>query len=92
MDFSTLGFAQVPGYARRHRRGMTKALDRDLKKLKARAFDRAGWAEDVLRRYHSILGKLDGAVAQQLRGLYQDSSPARAGRIADAQLFAGRKM
>jgi len=26
---------------------MTKALDLDLKKLKARAFDRAEWAEGV---------------------------------------------
>jgi hypothetical protein len=47
--FSALGFAQVPGYVRLHGRTMTKALDLDLKKLKARAFDRAEWAE-VLRR------------------------------------------
>ena len=32
---------------------MTTALDLDLKKLKARAFDRAEWAEGVLRRYHA---------------------------------------
>ncbi len=34
---------------------MTKALDLDLKKLKARAFDQAEWAEGVLRRYHSAI-------------------------------------
>ena len=32
---------------------MTTALDLDLKKLKARAFDRAEWAERVLRNYHA---------------------------------------
>jgi hypothetical protein len=37
----------------RHGKTMTKALDLDLKKLKARAFDRAEWAEGVLRRYHA---------------------------------------
>jgi hypothetical protein len=49
---------------------MTKALDLDLKKLNARAFDRADWAEAVLRRYHAAAPKLNGAVAQQLRALY----------------------
>jgi hypothetical protein len=49
---------------------MTKALDLDLKKLKARAFDRAEWAEGVLRRYHAATLNLDDAVAQQLRGFY----------------------
>jgi hypothetical protein len=49
---------------------MTKALNLDLKKLKARAFDRAEWAEEVLRRYHAATRNLDGEVAQQLRGLY----------------------
>jgi hypothetical protein len=49
---------------------MTKALDLDLKKLKARAFDRAEWAEEVLRRYHAATLNLDAVVAQQLRGLY----------------------
>ena len=49
---------------------MTKALDLDLKKLKARAFDRAEWAEGVLRRYHATTLNLDGVVAQQLRALY----------------------
>jgi hypothetical protein len=49
---------------------MTKALALDLKKLKARAFDRAEWAEEVLRRYHAATRNLDAVVAQQLRGLY----------------------
>jgi hypothetical protein len=49
---------------------MTKALALDLKKLKARAFDRAEWAGEVLRRYHSVILNLDDGVAQQLRGLY----------------------
>jgi len=49
---------------------MTKALNLDLKKLKARAYDRAEWAEKVLRRYHAATRNLDGGVAQQLRGLY----------------------
>jgi hypothetical protein len=49
---------------------MTKALDLDLKKLKARAFDRAEWAEEVLRRYHSAIQNLNGLVVQQLQGLY----------------------
>ena len=49
---------------------MTKALNLDLKKLKARAFDRAEWAGEVLRRYHAATGTLDGRVAQQLRALY----------------------
>ena len=49
---------------------MTKALAHDLKKLQARAFDRAGWAEEVLRRYHSAILNLDAAVVQSLRMLY----------------------
>jgi hypothetical protein len=49
---------------------MTKALDLDLKKLKTRAFDRAEWAEEVLRRYHSAIQNFNGVVAQQLRRLY----------------------
>jgi hypothetical protein len=49
---------------------MTNALDLDLKKLKARAFDRAEWAEGVVRRYHAATPKLDDADAQQLRPLY----------------------
>ena len=49
---------------------MTKALALDLKKLNARAFYRAEWAEGVLRRYHAATPNLDGVVAQQLRALY----------------------
>jgi hypothetical protein len=49
---------------------MTKALDLDLKKLRARAFDRAEWAEDVLRRYYAATLSLDDVVAKQLRALY----------------------
>jgi hypothetical protein len=49
---------------------MTKALDLDLQKLKARAFDRAEWAVEVLRRYQSVIQKLDDVVVQQLRVLY----------------------
>ena len=49
---------------------MTKALDLDLKKLQARAFDRAEWAEEAIRRYHAAIPNLDAAVVQTLRGLY----------------------
>jgi hypothetical protein len=49
---------------------MKNALDLDLEKLKARAFDRAEWAEDVLRRYHVATLNLSEEVAQQLRALY----------------------
>jgi len=49
---------------------MTKALHLDLERLHARAFDRAEWAEGVLRRYHAAILNLNGAVAQQLRTLY----------------------
>jgi len=49
---------------------MTTALDLDLKKLKARAFDRAEWAEEALRRYHSAIENLNVVDVQPLRGLY----------------------
>jgi hypothetical protein len=49
---------------------MTTALDLDLKKLKARAYDRAEWAGEVLHRYHSAIQNFDGVAAQQLRALY----------------------
>lgn len=49
---------------------MSQALRRDLKKLQARAFNLAEWAEDVLRRYHSASQKLDAATAQRLKRLY----------------------
>ena len=50
---------------------MTTALDLDLKKLQVRAFDRAEWAGEALQRYHAAIAKLDAAVVQSLRGLYQ---------------------
>jgi hypothetical protein len=50
---------------------MGKTLALDLKKLKARAFDRAEWAGDVLRRYHSATRNFTAANVQPLRGLYQ---------------------
>ena len=49
---------------------MTKALELDLAKLQARAFDRADWAEEVLRRYHEAAPKLGEVAAQALRTLY----------------------
>ena len=50
---------------------MTTTLDRDLKRLQARAFDRAGWAEETLRRYHAAILNINAEVVQTLRGLYQ---------------------
>jgi hypothetical protein len=49
---------------------VTKALDLDLKKLKARAYHRAEWAEETLRRYHSAIPNLSSANVRQLRPLY----------------------
>jgi len=49
---------------------MTTGVDLDLQRLKARAFDRAEWAEGVLRRYHAATPNLNDAAAQQLRALY----------------------
>jgi len=49
---------------------MTTALDLDLQKLKARAFDRAEWAEPGLRRYHAAARNLNDREGQQLRSLY----------------------
>ncbi|MDE3068690.1 MAG: hypothetical protein KGJ60_14230, partial [Verrucomicrobiota bacterium] len=49
---------------------MTKALELDLKKLQARAFDRAKWAEAALRRYHTTTQRLEATTAEQLRSLY----------------------
>ena len=49
---------------------MTKALELDLAKLQARAFDRADWAEEVLRRYHEAAPKLGEVASQALRTLY----------------------
>jgi len=49
---------------------MRTTLDLDLKKLDRRAFGRAEWAEDVLRRYHAAVPNLSGEIAYQLRALY----------------------
>lgn len=49
---------------------MTTALDLDLKKLESRAYHIAEWAEDVLRRYHSVIPKLKGEAVKRLRVLY----------------------
>lgn len=49
---------------------MPTALELDLQKLQARAFDRADWAEESIRRYHAALPKLDATAAQPLRSLY----------------------
>jgi hypothetical protein len=56
--------------ARSAEQPMTKAFDLDLKKLKGRAYDRAEWAEEVLRRYHSLIPKLADGAVRQLRPLY----------------------
>ena len=50
---------------------MDKALDLDLKKLQTRAFDRADWAEEAIRRYHAVIPDLNAGVVQQLRVLYR---------------------
>ena len=49
---------------------MTTALDLDLKKLESRAYHIAEWAEDVLRRYHSVIPEMKGEAAERLRVLY----------------------
>jgi len=49
---------------------MTNALELDLEKLKARAFDRAEWADPALRRYHAVVPNLNDVVGQRLRVLY----------------------
>lgn len=49
---------------------MTAELALDLKRLKARAFDRVEWAEDALRRYHALISNLDAVTAQQLQSIY----------------------
>jgi len=50
---------------------MTESLDLDLKKLRSRAFDRAEWAEEVLRRYHAALQNLDAPFVRPLRRLHE---------------------
>jgi len=51
-------------------RALTNALRNDLQKLKARAFHRDEWAEEVLRHYHALRPKLNEAARQQLQPLY----------------------
>ena len=50
---------------------MTKALNLDLKKLRALAFGRAEWSAEALLRYHAVIVKLEQKKIQALRGLYQ---------------------
>src|ERR1017187_240428 len=59
-----------PKHASEGRAPDLTALDLDLEKLRARAFDRADWAEGVLRRYHAATRDLNDVVSQQLRALY----------------------
>ena len=49
---------------------MEKALKLDLEKLQAQAFDRAEWGEAALRLYHAVIPRHNGAVARQIRPLY----------------------
>lgn len=46
------------------------AVNIDLKKLEDRAFERAEWAEDAIRRYHIAVPRFAGDVAQKMRVLY----------------------
>ena len=48
----------------------TAALEHDLKKIQARAYDRAEWAEGVLQRYHAVTAKLGAVTVQPLKPLY----------------------
>jgi hypothetical protein len=50
---------------------MTTALNRDIEKLKARAFDRAECAGEALQRYHAAIATLDASTVRPLQGLYQ---------------------
>ena len=50
--------------------GIMITLDQDLNKLRAQAFDRADWAEAVVRRYHKVITRLDDATVRTIRGLY----------------------
>lgn len=49
---------------------MEKNFKYDLRRLKSRAFYRAEWAEDALRRYHEI-ADLKESDAAQLRRVYE---------------------
>ncbi len=68
----SLEFRNVKHMTACHASPMTakKALSADLKKLEARAYHIAEWAEEVLRRYHSAVPKLQDEAAMQLRVLY----------------------
>jgi len=46
------------------------ALDLDLNKLRAQAFDRADWAEEAIRRYHAVTPKAQASAAKSIRELY----------------------
>ena len=61
---------------------MTKALDLDLKKLNARAFDRAEWAEEVLCRYHASILNLDDGDDETLERKYAARVVAKGGCCA----------
>jgi len=50
---------------------MPSALDQDLEKIQAQAFDRADWAEEAIRRYHALTVRLDGSTVKTLNGLYE---------------------
>ncbi len=50
---------------------MTTALELDLKKLEARAFDRAEWAAGAIQHYHAIVPHLATAATRQLESLYR---------------------
>src|SRR5581483_8554890 len=50
---------------------MTTAINLDIKRLKARAFDRAEWAEEALQRYHAAVAMLDARMVEPLCGLYR---------------------
>ena len=49
---------------------MEKALALDLKRLESRAYHAAEWAEDVLRRYHAVISKLEDGEGKRVRVLY----------------------
>jgi hypothetical protein len=49
---------------------MKSPLALDLERLKSRAYHRAEWAEEALRRYHAARLNLPGTVKPQLRLLY----------------------
>ena len=66
MRLVALEFVHGPGYARLHKPTMSKALDHELRRFYARAFDRTEWAGDVLRRFHAAVPKFDGWLINSL--------------------------